>query len=196
MADTRSSITRLAQQWGAGDREAFDRLVDLVYDDLKRIAHSHLSAGRREGLDTTALVHEAYFRLWSVKEGVWRSRAHFFAFCSKAMRRILIDEARRQHAAKRGGVRVRVPLTPEIMGTSEDPTDLLALNDALERLMDRNPRMAQIVEFRFFGGMSVPQTAEVLETSIRTVEREWARARAYLYEALNVDTEPQPDPDP
>jgi len=112
------------------------------------------------------------------------------------MRRILIDQARRQHAVKRGGVRVRVPLTPEIMGTSEDPTDLLDLNDALERLADRSPRMAQIVEFRFFGGMSVAQTAEVLETSVRTVEREWARARAYLYEALSMDAEPQPDPHP
>ncbi|NNF28533.1 MAG: RNA polymerase subunit sigma-70, partial [Gemmatimonadetes bacterium] len=158
MADTRGSITRLAQQWGAGDREAFDRLVDLVYDDLKRIAHRHLSAGRRDGLDTTALVHEAYFKLWAVEEGVWRSRAHFFAFCSKAMRRILIDQARRRNAAKRGGDHVRVPLTSAIMGTSQDPIDLLALNDALERLEDRNPRMAQIVEFRFFGGMSVPQT--------------------------------------
>lgn len=195
MSDTRSPITRLAEQWGSGDREAFDRLVDLVYDDLKSIAHHHLSAGRRDGLDTTALVHEAYVKLAAVEEGTWRSRAHFFAFCSKAMRRILIDQARKQKAAKRGGARVRVPLTPEIGGTEDDTADLLALNDALERLEERSPRMAQIVEYRFFGGMSVPEAAEALEVSTRTVERDWTRARAYLHEALTLDAEHRPDPD-
>ncbi|MBT8488556.1 MAG: sigma-70 family RNA polymerase sigma factor [Gemmatimonadetes bacterium] len=190
MADSNRPITRLAQQWSSGDRDAFDQLVDLVYDDLKRIAHRHLSAGKRGGLDTTALVHEAYVKLASVEEGAWRSRAHFFAFCSKAMRRVLIDHARRKQAAKRGGTRVRVPLTPELMRTEENTADLLALNEALERLEDHHPRMAQIVEYRYFGGMSVPETAEVLELSSRTVERDLTRARAYLHDALTSDTDP------
>lgn len=190
MADSERPITRLAQQWSSGDQGAFDQLVDLVYDDLKRIAHHHLSVGKRGGLDTTALVHEAYLKLASIEEGAWRSRAHFFAFCSKAMRRILIDQARRRQAAKRGGTLVRVPLTPEIKGTEDNAADLLALNEALERLEERHPRMAQIVEYRYFGGMSVPETAEVLEVSARTVERDWTRARAYLHQALTSGIEP------
>lgn len=195
MADLEHPITRLAQEWSSGDEDAFDRLVELVYDDLKGIAHRHLSAGRRGGLDTTALVHEAYVKLASVEEGAWRSRAHFFAFCSKAMRRILIDQARRRKAAKRGGTRIRVPLTPDMKKTEENVADLLALDEALERLENRHPRMAQIVEYRYFGGMSVPETAEVLEVSVRTVERDWTRARAYLHEALTTDSEPSPDPE-
>jgi RNA polymerase sigma-70 factor, ECF subfamily len=185
MTDEKGPITRLAERWSAGDREAFDRLIALVYDDLHAIAHRHLQAGRRDGgLDTTALVHEAYLKLAAVEEGSWPSRSHFFAFCSKAMRRILIDHARRRHAAKRGGDQVHVTLNPGVGGTDQDTAELLALNDALDRLETRDPRLAQIVEFRFFGGMSVPEAAEALEISTRTVERDWARARAYLHEAL------------
>lgn len=194
MPDSDRPITRLAQEWSSGDGDAFDQLVDFVYADLKRIAHRHLSVGKREGLDTTALVHEAYLKLAAVEEGAWRSRAHFFAFCSKAMRRILIDQARHRQAAKRGGTRVRVPLTPEVMTTAENTTDLLELNEALERLEDHHPRMAQIVEYRYFGGMSVPETAEVMELSARTVERDLTRARAYLHDALMPDIEPHHDP--
>jgi RNA polymerase sigma factor (TIGR02999 family) len=194
MSDTRGLITRLAERWGAGDREAFDRLVELAYEDLRRIAHRHLRSESRDAvLDTTALVHEAYLKLAAVEEGSWRSRAHFFAFCSKAMRRILIDHARRQGAGKRGGGRIRIPLTPEVGSTGDDTTDLLSLNDALERLEARDPRMAQIVEYRFFGGMSVPEAAEALDVSPRTVERDWTRARAYLYQALTENPEPPPD---
>jgi RNA polymerase sigma factor (TIGR02999 family) len=183
----RGEITRLASDWMSGDDEAFDRLIELVYDDLRRIAHGHLARGARRGpLDTTVLVHEAYIKLAAVQEGAFEGRAQFFAFCSKAMRHILIDYARRRRAAKRGGTLVRVPLEEDTAAVESDVTDLLAVEEALEKLERRNPRMARIAECRFFGGMSVPDTARALDTSTRTVEREWARARAYLVHALET----------
>jgi RNA polymerase sigma factor (TIGR02999 family) len=182
---TRGEITRLVRLWSDGDGAAFDRLVELVYDDLRRIAHHHLDVGARGGtVDTTALVHEAYLKLARAEGGAWDGRAQFFAFCSKAMRRILIDFARRRSAAKRGGQRVQVPLTEDAAAIETEMTRVLEIEDALQRLEQHNERMGRIVECRFFGGMSVPDTAEALGTSTRTVEREWARARAYLYEAL------------
>ena len=181
----RGEITRLASQWSDGDEDAFDRLIELVYDDLRRLAHHHLELGVRDAVvDTTVLVHEAYLKLANVEDGDWRGRAQFFAFCSKAMRRILIDFARRRQAAKRGGARVQVPLSDDIAAVDADVTEILAVEEALQRLEQRNQRMSRIVECRFFGGMSVPETAEALNTSTRTVEREWTRARAYLYQAL------------
>ncbi len=193
MTDLQGLITRLAARWGEGDRQAFEDLVELVYDDLRQIAHRHLRSERRDALlDTTALVHEAYLRLASVEDGTWRSRAHFFAFCSKAMRRILIDYARRNEAAKRGGGRIRIPLTADLAPVDDHSTDLLSLNDALERLEKKDTRMAQIVEYRFFGGMSTAEAAEALEISPRTVERDWTRARAYLYQALTDQPEARP----
>lgn len=198
----RGEITRLASQWSDGDEHAFDRLIELVYDDLRRLAHHHLELGARDAvLDTTALVHEAYLKLAKLEDGTWRGRAQFFAFCSKAMRRILIDYARRRQAAKRGGTRVRVPLVEDVAAVDTDVSEILAVEDALQRLEQRNVRMSRIVECRFFGGMSVRETAEALNTSTRTVEREWARARAYLYRALeaageSADTEAAPGAPP
>lgn len=188
MDDSRGEITRLVGRWSAGEEGAFDRLIEEVYDDLRRIAHHHLELGARGGtIDTTVLVHEAYLRLAEVDEGAWRGRAEFFAFCSKAMRHILVDYARRRNAAKRGGSRVRVPLRADVAAVDpEDLAELIALDDALERLEANSPRMARIVECRFFGGMSVSETAEALATSTRTVEREWARARAYLHQSLTA----------
>jgi RNA polymerase sigma factor (TIGR02999 family) len=181
-------ITRLVSCWSRGEEGAFDRLMELVYDDLRRIARHHLELGGRDAiLDTTALVHEACVRLLGVDEGVWPGRAQFFAFCSTAMRRILIDFARRRKAEKRGGTRFRVPLEEDTASVEANIDEILAVEDALARLEERNERMARIVECRFFGGMSVPETAEALETSSRTVEREWARARAYLRQALVED---------
>jgi RNA polymerase sigma factor (TIGR02999 family) len=169
----------------AGDEEAFHRLIGLVYDDLRRIAHRHLAGGGRPGpLDTTVLVHEAYLKLAGVQQRSFKGRAQFFAFCSKAMRHILIDYARRRQAAKRGGTLVRVPLEEGTAAVEPDVTDLLAIEEAMEKLEAHNRRMARIAECRFFGGMSVSDTAEALDTSTRTVEREWARARAYLGYAL------------
>lgn len=182
---TRGEITRLARRWSEGDNEAFDRLVELVYDDLRRIAHHHLDAGARGGtVDTTALVHEAYLKLARVEGGVWEGRAQFMAFCSKAMRRILIDYARRRNTAKRGGPLVRVPLRDDAAVVEAEVTRMLSIDEALRGLERHDARMGRIVECRFFGGMSVADTAEAVGTSTRTVEREWARARAYLHEAL------------
>ncbi len=186
----RGEITRLASDWMSGDEQAFDRLIELVYDDLRRIAHGHLVRGAGRGpLDTTVLVHEAYIKLAGVQKGAFEGRAQFFAFCSKAMRHILIDYARRRRAAKREGTLVRVPLEEDTAAVESDVTDLLAVEEALEKLERRNRRMARIVECRLFGGMSVPDTAKALDTSTRTVEREWARARAYLVHALETPPE-------
>lgn len=182
---TRGEITRLARRWSEGDDEAFDRLVELVYDDLRRIAHHHLDAGARGGtVDTTALVHEAYLKLARVEGGVWDGRAQFMAFCSKAMRRILIDYARRRSAVKRGGPLVRVPLRDDDAVVEAEVTRMLSIDEALQGLEQHDARMGRIVECRFFGGMTVADTAEAVGASTRTVEREWARARAYLHEAL------------
>lgn len=174
------TITALLSQWSGGDAEAFPRLVSLAYDDLRAIAHRRLLAGRNDGLATTALVHEAYLKLVGSAGGEFGSRAHFYAFASRAMRHILVDHARREQAERRGGGAVRVPFEDEVVGDAEASADVLGVNEAVEKLAERNPRMARVVELRFFGGLSVTEVAEVLETSPRTVEREWTRAKAYL----------------
>ena len=183
--DRRGAITQLAQRWSAGEETAFEELIDLVYDDLRKIARSHLRRENEGGtLDTTALVHEAWVKLADLQDGSWQGRAHFFAFCSRAMRRILIDYARRRGADKRGGDQVLVPLSENTPAVQNDVASILELDSALSRLEKHNERMARIVECRFFGGMSVPETAEALSSSERTIHREWARARAYLHEDL------------
>lgn len=183
----KGEITRLVSRWSGGDDEAFDRLIELVYDDLRRIAHHHLQLGDRDGVvDTTVLVHEAYVKLARVEDGEWSGRSQFFAFCSKAMRRILIDFARRRRAQKRGGSRARVTLHEDMAAVDADVVDLLEMEEVLKKLEEQSPRMVRIVECRFYGGMSVPETAEALDTSTRTVEREWTRARAYLKRALSA----------
>jgi len=185
MTDSRGEITRLMARWSDGDAEAADRLIELVYDDLRAIARRHLaSSGSDAVLDTTVLVHEAYLKIWGSAEGEWPRRAHFFAFCSTVMRRLLIDFARRRHSLKRGGTRVQVPLRDDTAVVDAEAIDLLAVDEAIAELAARSPRMARVVECRFFGGMSVAETAEALETSVRTVEREWTRARVYLCWAL------------
>jgi len=179
-------ITRLVAGWSRGEEGAFERLIELVYDDLRVIAHHHLKLGGPDAiLDTTVLVHEAYVRLAGVDEAAWGGRAQFFAFCSTAMRRILIDFARRRSAEKRGGTRVRVPLGEDMASVDANIDEILVVEETLSKLEQRNPRMARIVECRFFGGMANPETAEALGVSLRTVEREWTRARAYLQRALS-----------
>ncbi len=178
-------ITRLVERWSSGDETALDPLVSLAYDDLRQIAHRHLrGSSPDQTISTTALVNELYLRLSGVTEGSWGGRAQFFAFCSKAMRRILIDYARRQKAEKRGGDQKRVPLVEDSLSLEVAIDDILAVEAALIELERHDPRMARIAEFRYFGGLSVPETAETLGTSPRTVEREWARAKAYLRQAL------------
>lgn len=180
-------ITRLVTRWSSGDEAAFAELVDVAYPHLRALARRQL---RRSGADatisTTVLVHEAYVKLAGVRDHEWPDRARFFAFCAKAMRHILIDTARRHAASKRGGGRVRVDLLPDMAAVEGQSLDLLALDEALQRLGERSSRMADIVECRFFAGMSVDETADALETSVRTVEREWTRARAYLRRALDA----------
>jgi RNA polymerase sigma factor (TIGR02999 family) len=192
MADMSGEITRLARRWSDGDEDAFERLVGLVYDDLRRIAHSHVRrTDGGETINTTALVHEAYLKLADAEPAEWGGRGQFFSFCSKAMRRILIDYARERNALKRGGGRVQVPLTPESAVVDQEVTKLLAVDEALTALESRDPRMVRIAECRFFGGLSVSETAEAISVSSRTVEREWARARAYLYQMLGPEASGQ-----
>lgn len=188
MSASKGEVTLLIDRWSSGDEEAFDRLVDLVYDDLRRIAHAQLRrSGPDHTLDTTGLVHEAYLKLARVEDPHSRNRAQFFAFFSRAMRRILIDYARARGAEKRGGTRVRVPLTEDLAAVRAQALNVLVVDEALDFLTERDPRLARVVECRFFGGLTVSETAAALETSDRTVERDWARARAFLYRALRPE---------
>jgi RNA polymerase sigma factor (TIGR02999 family) len=185
MSEPGTEITWLVERWGQGDESALEPLVELVYDDLRQIARRHLrTLAGGQTLGTTALVNELYLKLAGVQESTWGGRAQFFAFCSKAMRHILVDHARRSQATKRGGDRVQVSLSRAAHEVEPESSDLVALDEALDFLATKSERMARIVECRFFGGLSVAETAETLGTSIRTVEREWARARAYLHTLL------------
>jgi RNA polymerase sigma factor (TIGR02999 family) len=189
MTAKRDDITAFLKAWGDGDRSAFDRLVPLVYDDLRRIAHRHLQLERQgHTLNTTALVHEAYVKLADQDECTWRDRACFFAMASRVMRNILVDHARRRRAQKRGGDRVRLSLDEGLARVEQESEELLALDEALEALGERDARLERVVECRFFGGMKVEETAEALGVSKRTVERDWTRAKAYLYRALHPET--------
>jgi RNA polymerase sigma factor (TIGR02999 family) len=187
MSTAPGEITALLGRWAEGDDAAFARLVALAYDDLRAIAHRRLVASRQgDTLSTTALVHEVFLRLAGREGGEWESRAHFYSFASRAMRHILVDHARRQHAERRGGKLVHIPLEETATAGGNHFIDVLGVDEAVTRLAERHPRMAQVVELRFFGGLTVPEVAEVLATSVRTVEREWTRARAYLLESLEA----------
>jgi RNA polymerase sigma-70 factor, ECF subfamily len=166
-----------------GDRDCFDRLFALLYDELRVIARRHLrelGSGGSATLNTTAVVHESYLKLAGGAEPRWQERAQFFAVASKAMRHILVDYARRRAADKRGGGMTPVTLHDDTTVAEDRTVALLELDDGLARLAARVPRLESIVECRFFGGMTVAETAEALGISPRTVERDWTRARAYL----------------
>lgn len=181
-------VTGLLAAWGEGDREALDRLVPLVYEELRRIAHGQL---RREApgatLQTTALVHEAYLRLVDQKRARVGSRNHFLSLAARMMRRVLVDEARRRHASKRGSALVRVPLDDAGPPEARPDDELLALDEALRRLEAVDPRLSSVVELRYFGGLSLDEVAEVLQASRTGVWRDWRTARAWLYDALQQD---------
>ncbi len=186
-SDPPSDITRLLQRHHAGDREAFDRMVPLVYDQLKAIAHRQLARNGQRGplLDTTSLVQEAYLRLVD-EDGVdWQNRGHFFAICARAMRRIMIDDARKRLAGKRGSGAVDATLDADMVADATEPERLLAIDDALSKLAAFNPRLAQLVECRYFAGMTEDETAEAMQSSLRTVQRDWMRARAWLLQAMD-----------
>lgn len=177
--------TELLLEVQRGDRAAVDQLLPLVYDELRRIAHAQLRRERPDHtLSTTGLVHEAYLKLINLKRASWQSRVHFCAIASKAMRQILIQHARKHNAQKRGGSWHRLSLDDTQISVEEKAGALVALDDALTHLAERDERLAQIVECRFFGGMSVEETAEALGVSVRTVARDWARAKAYLHRLL------------
>ena len=171
-----------------GDQEAFDRLLPLIYDKLRAMAHRQLGAehGPRT-LQTTELVHEAYLRLIDQTQATARGRAYFFAAAAQAMRRVLIDRARRRKARKRGGGQAALGLDEVQIAVDAFVADLLDLDRALERLAGLDPRQAQVVECRFFGGMTIEGTAEALGVSPRTVRNDWTLARAWLYRALQSD---------
>lgn len=175
----------LLQSSAEGDRDAFQRLIPLVYSDLRGIAHRRLRNERAgHPLNTTAVVHEAYLQLVPQATATWQDRAHFFAVAARVIRHVLIDYARRRSAQKRGGSAIRVPLREELAGEEEGTVDLLALDEALESLAEKDPRLRDVVECRFFAGMTMKETAEALDVSKRTAERDWTRARTYLYQLL------------
>lgn len=185
-------ITSILLSAEAGDRAALDRLFPLVYDQLHAVAHNRLSAERADHtLNTTALVHEVYVKLVDQTRVRWHGRAHFFAVAARAMRRILVDHARRHGAARRGGERVRVPLQDAGLSLRERAETLIELDDALERLSKLDARLGQVVEYRFFGGLGEEEIAAALGVTTRTVRRDWLRARGLLYLWLSAD-EPAP----
>lgn len=168
-----------------GDTDAFDEIIGLVYADLRRIAHRRLLSERPDHtLNTTALVHEAYLSLVDQAEADWRGRAHFFAVAARVIRNVLVDHARERGAEKRGGGAVFIPLREDLDGASERTIELLSLDEALAGLSRQDEALGRVVECRFFGGMTHGETAEALGMSVRTVERSWTRAKAYLYRML------------
>ncbi len=186
MTTDHGEVTRILSGANALSREeALERLLPLVYDELRELARRRLQRERPDHtLQATALVHEAYIRLVGWDSRPWSDRAHFYRAAAEAMRRILIEHARGRGRAKRGGDRVRVDLEHANLSTWQDPDELLALDEALRRLKDRDPRAAEIVQLRFFAGLSVEETAKALEVSVRTVHREWKFVKAWLFRAL------------
>ena len=178
-------ITRILKDWSAGDASALERLTPLVLEELHRLARRYM-VGEQNALtlETAVLVNEAFLRLIDVKRVDWRDRAHFFAMSATLMRQILVDFARTRRRQKRGGGAIRIPV--QVLGdiSREPPTDLVALDDALKSLARLDPRQSRVVELRYFGGLSVEETAAVLHVSQGTVHRDWRLARAWLFREL------------
>jgi RNA polymerase sigma factor (TIGR02999 family) len=178
-------VTQLLKAWGNGEQEALDQLIPLVYNELHRLAHRYMERERNgHTLQSTALVHEAYERLIKFKEVSWQNRAHFFAVSAQLMRRILVDYARSRRYSKRGGEWRQVPLNEALAVFPDRRADIVALDDALCALARIDPRKSQVVEMRFFGGMSIKETAEVLHISEETVLRDWRLAKVWLLREL------------
>ena len=179
-------VTVLLNNWRGGDAGALEKLIPLVQPELHRLAHHYMSRERAgHTLQTTALLDEAYLLLVDHTKRNWQNRTHFVAAAAQLMRRIMVDHARERHALKRGGDLLKVTLDEAAAVTETRSEELLALDDALERLAAQDPRKSQIVELRYFGGLTVEETAEFLKLSQRTVEREWNMAKAWLYRALS-----------
>jgi RNA polymerase sigma factor (TIGR02999 family) len=179
-------VTQLLNDWSEGKQAALDKLMPLIYQELRRLAHRYLSRERAgHTLQTTDLVHEAYLRLVDQRRVRWQNRAHFFGIAAQLMRRILVDRARHHRRVKRGGGALIVSLDQAAVVSRQPEVDLLALDEALTRLADVDERKARIVELRFFGGLSVEETAQFLKISAVTVMREWRMAKAWLHRELS-----------
>jgi len=175
-------VTELLIEWSNGDKAALDKLMPLIHEELRRLAHYYMSHERPgHTLQTTALVNEAYLRLVN-REGVhWQNRAHFFAIAAQVMRTILVDHARSHAYAKRGGGAHKIELDEAMIVSRERAAEVVALDDALKELENFDPQQSRIVELRFFGGLTIEETAEVLDLSPATIKREWSTAKAWLY---------------
>lgn len=190
--DKESEVAQLLVSSSEGDRQAFDRLFPIVYDELRRVAHNRLVRERRgHTLNTTALVHEAYLKLVDLNAIQYKGRTHFFAVAAQAMRNILVSHAVRRKAQRRGGGRPHVPLDGVMLMSEQEADEILALNEALEILKALDERKHAVVERRFFGGLTVEETAGVLGLSPATVKRDWSAARAWL----NRELSPEPPSD-
>ena len=178
-------ITQLLVAWGKGDETALDQLIPVVYGELRRIAGNFMRRqNQAHTLQASALVNEAFLRLVDSNKVNWQSRTHFFAVSAQLMRRVLVDAARRRNSQKRGGDRLRITLDDRVDISNENETDLVALDEAMTRLANLNPRHSRIVELRYFGGLTEEQVADTLNISARTVRRDWSVARAWLYREL------------
>ena len=183
---TQQEITQLLSDWSRGDEGALEKLIPLVQPELHRLAHHYMSRERvGHTLQTTAILNEAYLQLVDDPKRNWQNRTHFIAAAAQLMRRIMVDHARERRALKRGGGALKVPLDDAALVTERRSEELLALDEALERLAALDPRKSQIVELRYFGGLTVEETAAFLKLSDRTLEREWRMAKAWLYRALS-----------
>jgi len=179
-------ITAVLQKWRCGDPDALDALLPMVYQELRQLAqHLMLEERREHTLQATALVHEAYLRLSGKSRPRWEDRAHFFAVAAQAMRRVLIDHARRLRGAKRGSGRPTLSLDDAAILTPDTAAEFVALDDSLGALGEFDPRLLRVVELRFFAGMTVPEIARVLDLSPATIKRDWRTAKAWLYSELN-----------
>ena len=186
-----SRITGILQDVKHGDRSAWERLLPVVYDELRNLAARYLRRERKgHTLQPTALVHEAFLKLVDQSRVDWQGRAHFFAIAAQAMRRILVDHARKHQAAKRGGDRERIVFDENLMGGRPQAEDVLALEDALVKLAQLDAQQARIVELRFFGGLNVAEVAETMQMSKRSVEREWTMVHSWLRRELSSNTSP------
>jgi RNA polymerase sigma factor (TIGR02999 family) len=188
VSGSRNEVTELLLAWNSGDRAALDRLMPLVYEELRRLARYHLrSESAAHSLQATLLVNEAYLRLVDQRRVNWQNRAHFFGAAAQIIRRVLVDHARARNRVKRGGNALRVSVVEGASPTDSVPLDLVALDDALTKLALLDPQQGRIVELRFFGGLSIEETSEALNISVATVKRDWATARIWLYRQMTSE---------
>lgn len=185
---SRHEVTQLLIEWSNGDKAALDKLIPLIHEELRRLAHHYMSRERPgHTLQTTALVDEAYVRLVNRKDVHWQNRAHFFAISAQLMRSILVDHARSHAYTKRGGGARKISLDETMIVSQQRAAEVIALDDVLKELASFDPQQSRIVELRFFGGLTIEETAEVLNLSPATIKREWSTAKAWLYRELSKE---------